>query len=68
MIHLVHYLGKVVRSMKQYEVLMAKELFRGSDIIRRFSYKVASAGDNYAHFYKRIVLYAAHHVEYRPAV
>jgi len=36
--------------MKQYEVLLAKELFHGSDIIRRFSYKMAAAGDNYAHF------------------
>lgn len=36
--------------MKQYEVLLAKELFHGSDIMRKFSYKVAAAGDNYAHF------------------
>lgn len=54
--------------MKQYEVLLAKEIFRGSDIIRRFSYKVAGAGDNYAHFCKRIVLYTAHHVKHSPAV
>lgn len=47
--------------MKQYAVLLAKELFRGSDIIRGFSYKMACAGDNYAHFGKRIVLYAACH-------
>lgn len=38
--------------MKQYEILLAKELFRGSDIIRRFSYKMASTGDNYAHFWE----------------
>ena len=38
--------------MKQYEVLMAKELFRGSDIIRGFAYKVASAGEYYAHFWE----------------
>ena len=31
--------------MKQYEVLMAKELFAGSDIVRKFSYKTAIAGD-----------------------
>ena len=30
--------------MKQYEVLLVKELFRGSDIIRGFSYKMASRG------------------------
>lgn len=38
--------------MKQYEVLLAKELFRGSDIIRGFSYKVAGTRDNYAHFWQ----------------
>lgn len=30
--------------MKQYEVLLVKELFRGSDVIRGFSYKMASSG------------------------
>lgn len=38
--------------MKQYEVLLAKELFRGSDIIRGFAYTVAGSGDNYAHFWE----------------
>ena len=36
--------------MKRYEVLMAKKLFDGSDIIRAFCYKTELAGDNYAHF------------------
>lgn len=36
--------------MKQCEVLMAKKLFDGSDIIRRFTYKAETAGDNYALF------------------
>lgn len=54
--------------MQRYEVLLAKELFRGSDVIRGFSYKVASAGDNYALFCKRIVLDAAHRVKCCPAV
>ena len=36
--------------MKQYEVLLEKELFRGSDVIRGFAYKAACSGDNYAHF------------------
>lgn len=47
--------------MKQYEVLMAKELFAGSDIVRKFSYKTAIAGDTMPIFSKRIVLYVAHH-------
>ena len=34
--------------MKQYDVLMAKMLFHGSDIVRRFTYKAGTAGDNYA--------------------
>ena len=38
--------------MKHCEVLMAKKLFDGSDIIRRFTYKAGTAGDNYAHFWK----------------
>lgn len=38
--------------MKRYEVLMAKKLFDGSDIIRRFGYKAANAGDNYALFWE----------------
>lgn len=38
--------------MKRYEVLMAKELFPGSDIVRGFSYKTATSGDNYALFWK----------------
>ncbi len=50
--------------MKQYEVLLAKELFRGSDIIRKFTYKMASAGTTMPIFGKRIVLYAAHHVKH----
>lgn len=48
--------------MKQFEVLMAKELFVGSDIIRKYTYKTKNAGDNYALFGKRIVLYVTHHV------
>lgn len=42
--------GKVVRSMKRYEVLMEKELFHGSDIVRSFGYKATTSGDNYALF------------------
>lgn len=38
--------------MKQYEVLMAKELFAGSDIIRRFGFKAGRLEDNYALFWK----------------
>lgn len=38
--------------MKQYEVLMAKELFAGSDIIRKFTYKTTNAWDNYALFWE----------------
>ena len=38
--------------MKQYEVLIAKELFAGSDVIRRFTYKAKNAGDNYALFWE----------------
>lgn len=34
--------------MKRYEVLTAKELFHGSDIVRGFTYKTARSGDNYA--------------------
>lgn len=30
--------------MKQYEVLMAKELFAGSDVVRKFSYKTTNVG------------------------
>ncbi len=67
MVHSTYISGKVVRGMKRYEVLLAKELFRGSDIIRGFSYKVASAGDNYALFCKRIVLDTAHRVKRCPA-
>lgn len=52
--------------MKQYKVLMAKELFRGSDIIRGFSYKVAAQGTTMPIFRKRIVLDAAHHVTHYP--
>lgn len=37
--------------MRQYEVLRAKELFYGSDVIRGFAYKAAGAGDNYALFW-----------------
>lgn len=47
--------------MKQYEVLTAKKLFHGSDIVRSFTYKAVTARDNYALLRKRIVLYAAHH-------
>lgn len=38
--------------MKQYEVLTAKKLFAGSDIIRRFGYKTGGSQDNYALFQK----------------
>lgn len=38
--------------MKQYEVLMAKELFAGSDIIRKFTYKTMNVWDNYALFWE----------------
>lgn len=38
--------------MKHCDVLMAKKLFDGSDIIRRYTYKAGTAGDNYAHFQK----------------
>lgn len=48
--------------MKQYEVLMAKELFAGSDIIRRYTYKAKNAGITMPFFGKRIVLYETHHV------
>lgn len=36
--------------MRQYEVLTAKELFHGSDVIRGFGYKAAGVWDNYALF------------------
>ena len=36
--------------MKRYEVLLDKELFHGSDIVRSFGYKTAASGDNYALF------------------
>ena len=36
--------------MKRYEVLLDKELFHGSDIVRSFGYKAAVSGDNYALF------------------
>lgn len=36
--------------MRQCEILMAKKLFDGSDIIRRYTYKAGTAGDNYALF------------------
>lgn len=52
--------------MKQYEVLLAKELFYGSDIIRGFSYKMAGAGTTMPFFGKRIVLNAAHHGKHCP--
>lgn len=48
--------------MEQYEVLMAKELFAGSDIVRKFTYKTMSQGITMPFFWKRIVLYATHHV------
>lgn len=51
-VSLVYSFGKVVRSMKQYEVLMAKKLFDGSDVIRAYSYKAVYPGDNYAHFWE----------------
>lgn len=47
--------------MKQYEVLMAKELFAGSDVVRKFSYKTTNVGGTMPFFSKWIVLYAAHH-------
>ncbi len=36
--------------MRQCGVLREKELFYGSDVIRGFAYKMAGAGDSYAHF------------------
>lgn len=36
--------------MKHYELLNAKELFAGSDIIRKYTYKMAISQDNYALF------------------
>ena len=38
--------------MRRYEVLRAKKLFDGSDVIRAYSYRAAAAGDNYALFWK----------------
>ena len=38
--------------MRQCEVLMAKKLFDGSDIIRRYTYKAGTARDNYALFWE----------------
>ncbi len=38
--------------MRQYEVLIAKELFAGSDIIRGFAYKAGTSWGNYALFWK----------------
>lgn len=38
--------------MRQYEVLTAKELFHGSDVIRSFGYKAKTARGNYALFWK----------------
>lgn len=38
--------------MRQCEILMAKKLFDGSDIIRRYTYKAGTAGDNYALFWE----------------
>jgi len=38
--------------MRQREVLKARKLFDGSDVIRRFTYKTGSAGDNYTLFWE----------------
>ena len=38
--------------MRRYEVLRAKKLFDGSDVIRAYSYRAAAAGDNYALFWE----------------
>ena len=48
--------------MKQCGVLRDKELFDGSDIVRRYTYKTGNAGDIMPFLGKRIVLYAAHHM------
>ena len=48
--------------MKRYEVLMERELFPGSDIVRSFGYRVAASSDNDSLFRKRIVLCAGHQV------
>lgn len=56
------YGRKVVRSMKQYEVLIDQELFPGSDVVRGFTYKKQPQGTTMPFFGKRIVLYAAHHL------
>lgn len=36
--------------MKHYEILKTKELFAGSDIIRKYTYKMVNSQDNYALF------------------
>ena len=36
--------------MKQCEVLIVRELFPGSDVVRSFGYRTETAGDNYALF------------------
>ena len=38
--------------MKQWEVLMVRELFPGSNVVRSFGYRTETAGDNYALFWK----------------
>ena len=47
--------------MEQYEVLMAKELFVGSDIIRKFTYITMSQGKAMLFWGKQVVLYVTHH-------
>lgn len=38
--------------MKQCEVLIVRELFPGSGVVRSFGYRTETAGDNYALFGK----------------
>jgi hypothetical protein len=37
-----------VKGMKQSNILRAKELFPGSDIVRKYSFKAIDTRDNYA--------------------
>ena len=46
------FVRKGGESMKRYEILTAKELFHGSDVVRGFAYKTETSGDNYALFQK----------------
>lgn len=45
--------------MEQYGILMGRELFPGSGIVRSFGYKAAASGDYYAFIGETDCLYAA---------